>query len=74
MQESKTGKWHRVLVNVRVCLLMSHPILNVIFTFAPLGVVLKMYEDNKWHNVISNLKHFFSVDIPVVYILFLYRQ
>ena len=29
----------------------SHPILNVIFTFAPLGVVLKMYEDTRWHKV-----------------------
>ena len=53
-------KWHRVLVNVSVCLLTSHSIRNVIFTFAPLGVVLKMYEDIKWHNVISNLKHFFG--------------
>ena len=54
MQESKTGKWRLVLVNVSVCLLTSHPIRNVIFTFAPFGVVLKMYEDTKWHNVISN--------------------
>ena len=45
MQESKTGKWHRVLVNESVCLPTSHPIPNIIFTFAPLGVVLKMYED-----------------------------
>ena len=65
MQESKTGKWHRVLVNVSVCLLTSHPIQNVIFTFAPLGVVLKMYEDTQWHTVISNLKQF-SVDIPIL--------
>ena len=50
MQECKTGKWRRVLVNVSVCLLTSHPIQNV--TFEPLGVVLKMYEDTKWHNVI----------------------
>ena len=28
------------------------PIQSVIFTFALLGVVLQMYEDNKWHNVI----------------------
>ena len=27
----------------------SYPIQNVSFTFAPLGVVLKMYEDIKWH-------------------------
>ena len=58
MQERRTGKWHRVVVNVSVCLLMSHPIRYAIFTFVPLGVVLKMYEDTKWHNVISNLKHF----------------
>ena len=47
MQESKTGKWRRDLVNVSVCLLTSCPIPNVIFFFAPLGVVLKMYEDTK---------------------------
>ena len=47
MQENMTGKWRRVLVNVSVCLLTSHPIPNVIFTFAPLGVVLKMHEDTK---------------------------
>ena len=45
MQESKTEKWRRVLNNVSVCLLTSHPIPYVIFTFAPLGVVFKMYED-----------------------------
>ena len=60
MQESKPGKGHRVLVNVSVCLLTLHPIRNAIFTFAPLGVVLKMYEGTKWHNVISNLKPFFG--------------
>ena len=60
MQESKTGKWRRVLVNVSVCLLTSHPIRNVNFFFAPLGVVLKMYEGTKWHNIISNLKQFFG--------------
>ena len=38
-------KCRRDLVNVSVCL------LNVIFTFAPLGVVLKMYEDTRWHKV-----------------------
>ena len=43
MQESKTGKWHRVRLNFSVCLLMSHPIPNFIFTFAPLGVVFKLY-------------------------------
>ena len=53
MQECKTGKWRRVLFNVSACLLTSHPIPNVIFTFAPLGVVLKMYEDTKWN---SNFK------------------
>ena len=58
MKESKTGKWHRVLVMVSVRLLMSHQIPNVIFTFAPLGVVLKMYEDTEWHDIISNLKQF----------------
>ena len=49
MQEYKTGKWHRILVNISVCLQTSYPIQNVIFTFAPMGVVLKMYEDTKWH-------------------------
>ena len=51
MQESITGKWHRVLVNVSVCLLTSYQIPNVIFIFAPLGVVLKVYEDSGLHNV-----------------------
>ena len=60
-------------VNVSVCLLTSHPILNVIFTFAPLGVVRKMYEDNKWRYVISNLKQF-SVDMPILYFDFLCRK
>ena len=63
---SKTGKWRRVLVIVSICLPTSHTIKNVIFTFAPFGVVLKMYEDNKWHNVISNLKQFL-VDMPILY-------
>ena len=65
MQQSKSGKWRRVLVNVSVCLLMSHQIRNVIFIFAPLGMVLKVYEDIKWHNVISNLKKFLG-DIPLL--------
>ena len=56
---SKSGKWRRALVNVSVCLLTSHPIMNIIFLFAPLDVVLKMYEDAKWHNVISNFKTIF---------------
>ena len=60
MQESNTGKWRRDLVNVSVCLLTSHPILNVIFTFAPLGVVLEVYEDTRWHDVILDLKQFFG--------------
>ena len=60
MQESNTGKWRRDFVNVSVCLLTSHLILNVIFTFAPLGMVLKMYEDTRWHNVILYLKQFFG--------------
>ena len=60
MQESKTGKWRRVLVNVSVCLLTSYQIPNVIFILAPLGVVLKVYEDTRWHDVISNLKQFFG--------------
>ena len=38
--ESETGKWRSVHVNVNICLLTSHPILNVIFTFTLLGVVL----------------------------------
>ena len=61
MQESKSGKERRVLVNVSVCLLTSQPIPNVIFTFAPLGEVLKMYEHTKWNNVILNLKQFFDI-------------
>ena len=60
MQESNTGKWRRDLVNVSVCLLTSHPILNVIFSFAALGGVLKMYGDTRWHNVILDLKQFFG--------------
>ena len=60
MHESKTGKWRQILVNVSVHLLAPHPIRNAIFTFAPLGVVLKMYEGTKWHNVIPNLKQFFG--------------
>ena len=44
---SETGKWHPVLV-------------HVIFTFAPLGVGLKMYEDTKWHNEIPDFKQFFD--------------
>ena len=71
MRESKTGKWRRVLVNVSVCLLTSHPIRNVFFTFAPLGVVLNMYEGTKWHNVISDLKQFFRL-ICRCYILISY--
>ena len=57
MQDSNIGKWRRVLVNVSVGLLTSHPILNVIFIFAPLCMGLKMYEDIKWHNVILNLRY-----------------
>ena len=56
---SNTEKWRRDNVNVNVWLLTSH-ILNVIFTFAPLGGVLKMYEDTRWHNVILDLKQFFG--------------
>ena len=66
MQESKTGKWRRVLVKVSVCLLTSHPIPNAIFTFAPSGVVLKMYENTIWHSVISNLLSIFLVDMPIL--------
>ena len=58
MEESKTGKWPRVLFSV--CLLTLHPISNVMFTFAALGVVLKIYEDIKWDNVISNVKQLFG--------------
>ena len=47
MKDSKTGKWHKDLINVSVCLLTSGPISNVIFTFVPLGVVFKLYEDTK---------------------------
>ena len=39
---------------------INYIIIYVIFTFASLGVVLKMYEDTKWNNVISNLKQFFG--------------
>ena len=60
MQEGNTGKWRPDLVNVSVCLLTSLPILIAIFTFAPLRVVLKMYEDTRWQNVILNLKQFFG--------------
>ena len=60
MQESKKGKWCQILVNVSICLLMSHSVPNIIFTFPLLGVVYKMYEDTKWHDVISNLKQFFD--------------
>ena len=59
----KTGKWCRVLVNFIVCLLTSYPIPNIIFTFALLGVVLKMFEDTKWRNVISVLKQY----LPILY-------
>ena len=59
-------KWRRILSNVSVCFLTSHPIPNVIFTFVPLSVVLQMYEDIKWHNVISNFKQFFD-EIPILY-------
>ena len=72
MQDSKTGKWHRVLVNVSLCLLTPHPIQNVIFTFALLGVVLKMYEGTKWHNIISNLKQYL-VAMPILYFDFICR-
>ena len=67
MQESNTGKWHRVLVNVSVCLPTSLPILNVIFTFALLGVVLKLYDNTKWHNVILNLKQFFGWYADIIF-------
>ena len=67
MQWNKTGKWRRVLVNVSVCLLTSHPIVKVIFTFAPLGLVLKMHEDNKRHNVISNLKQFVDENTEIIF-------
>ena len=73
MQESKTRKWRRDLVKVSVCLLTSHPIQNVIFTFAPLGVVFMINEDPKWYNVILNLKQL-SVDMPILYFDFLYRK
>ena len=66
----KAGKWRRVPVNVSVCLLTSHPKPNVTFCFAPLGIVLKMYEDTKWHHVISNLKQFL-VDVSILYFGFL---
>ena len=69
MQECKTGKWRRVLFNISACLLTSHPIPNVIFTFAPLGVVLKMYEDTKWNYVISNLKQFFGWFADVIFFI-----
>ena len=61
MPERETEKWRRVLGNVSMCLLTSQPKFNVIFTFAPLGMIFKMYEDIKWHNAISNLKHFFPI-------------
>ena len=56
MQECNTVKWRRVLFNVSACLLTSHPIPNVIFNFAPLRMVLNIYEDTEWNNVISNLR------------------
>ena len=49
-----------ILLTLAFFLLSSHPIRNATFTFVPLCVVWKMYEDNKWRNVISNLKHFFG--------------
>ena len=59
MQEkSKAEIWRKVCVNVSICLLASHPILNVIFTFTPLGMISKMYEDTKLHHVVANLKQF----------------
>ena len=66
----KAGKWRRVPVNVSVCLLTSHPKPKVIFTFAPLGMVLKLYEDTKRYHVISHLKQFL-IDVPILYFGFL---
>ena len=57
MQDSKTGKWRRVVVNVSVCLLTSHPVPNV---NSRVGRGYKMYKETLWHNVISNLKQFFG--------------
>ena len=73
MQESNTWEWRRLLVNISVCLLTSHPIANVIFIFAPLGMDLKMYEDTKWNDVISNLKQFLRL-ICRYYILIYYVE
>ena len=56
MQENKTRKWRRVLVNVSVSLLTSRSISNVINTIAPLGVFLGCIKTPKKHNVFSNLK------------------
>ena len=57
----KAGKWRRVLVNASICLLASHSLPNVIFTFTPFGLVLKMHEDIKWHNVISKFKAMYII-------------
>ena len=56
----RQGNGAEFLFNVSICLLTLHPIPNAIFTFAPLGVVLKVYEDIEYHNLISNLKQFFG--------------
>ena len=47
--------------------ILFYPIRNVIFTSAPLGVVLKMYKDTKWHSVISNLKQVFGRYTDIIF-------
>ena len=61
MQESKSVKWRRDLVNVSVRLLTSRPIQERHFHFRAVGRGYGMYEDTKWHNFISKLKQFFGL-------------
>ena len=62
IQDSRTGTWRRVLINVSVCLLTSRPISNVIFSFAPLGMVLRCMKTPN-DNETSNLNQFFGLHI-----------
>ena len=58
------------LVNVSVCLMTSYPIQYVVFTFAPLGVVLKMYEDTKWHKFKTSFRLICRYYILISYVDF----
>ena len=66
-EESRTGKWCPVVVNVSIYLLMSCPILKHHFHFHSVWCCFSMYEDTKLHNVISNLKQFLALYTDIIF-------